>query len=278
MSADRNGALVRDWVRDLRRRNLRDRTVQSYSERLELLVRWADGRPLLELSADDLEEFLDSRHHNPQSRASYIAALQSLYRWAVLRNLTDVDPTLRVVKPKVRQGRPRPTPDDVLGAIVRESKPDTRAMILCCALAGMRVSEVAHLCAEDVDLERGTIEVRNGKGGKDRLIPLHPDLGDALRAVMPASGVVFYTADAPRRPFTGHGVGDRIRRALRDQGHTGTAHSLRHWAGTSWYRQSRDLLATAQLMGHSNVNTTTIYAKYDTEHGATIVAKISLPA
>jgi integrase len=75
----------------------------------------------------------------------------------------------------------------------------------------------------------------------------------------------------------GTNVSERVTAILAPHG-GGTAHQLRHWAGTRWYQVSRDLLATATLMGHANPKTTMGYARFDLEKaGVKTVQMVDLP-
>lgn len=252
------------------------RTCESYTERVDLLCRWADGRRLLDLTTDDLEQFLDGRRLSASSRAAFVTAIANFYAWLVDVDLLSTSPADKVARPRVRPGRPRPLADDTLSLALASATPESRAMLLLGALAGLRVSEIAQLRGEDVDFDLGLLEVVDGKGGKSRVIPLHPTLADALRALpIPASGPVFLSQWGA--PLKGHNVSERIADVLAPHG-GGSAHQLRHWAGTRWYQVSRDLLATAELMGHANPKTTMGYARFDLDKaGVRAVRAVELP-
>lgn len=273
-----NARMVRDWLRDLRRRNLRPRTVEGYGERVAMLVRCAGERSLLTLTADDLEAFLDGRGRTASTRHAYIAALESFFRWAVLRDLTEVDPMVKVVRPIVRPGRPKPLGDAQLGAMLDdpETTPEQRALLLLGALAGLRAGEMSGLDVDDVDFVQGVLLVRDAKGGRDRQVPIHPVLADALRAVMPARGPVFRMAYQTERRADRHRIGYELRRVMERHG-GGHAHRLRHSFASRAYQSSRDILAVADLLGHASVQTTQVYAKLDQERGAAIVAGLGVP-
>jgi integrase len=139
--------------------------------------------------------------------------------------------------------------------------------------AGMRRAEIAGLRWDD--LTDGRVRVR-GKGGKVRVIPLHPDLADELaaeRARRDASGFgsgYRYAGEGPGGPwvFPGpqggpmlpDGLGKTTARALDGCG----VHTLRHRFATRAYVGTRALLAVQQLLGHSKPETTTRYARAST--------------
>ena len=122
------------------------------------------------------------------------------------------------------------------------------------------------------------LEVR-GKGGKQRSVPLSRSLAEELEAWLKLR--LAYAKAGERHVLVnlggrkGHGRG-MSEKALRESlnryyctlgfppRYRG-AHMLRHTAGTRFYRASRDLHATARLLGHASVNTSAIYAKMDLE-------------
>ena len=126
------------------------------------------------------------------------------------------------------------------------------------AYAGLRVSEAADADWGLVDATPGDafIEV-TGKGGKTRRVPLEDDvlaeLGDHGH-----DGTSIVTGSDTF--MTGDALDSAVNRALKDIGSKATAHHLRHYFGTQFYRSTRDLAATAAVMGHSNIQTTRGYA------------------
>lgn len=273
-----NPDLVRRWTLDLKRRNRRPRTILTYSQRVNSLSSWLGAQSLLEATTTTLEDWLDSHHVQPNTRAAYIAGAASFYRWALGNDLVDVDPAVKVARPQLQPGRPRPIADDALALALAEAPQSTRCMILLGALAGLRVSEIAGLRVEDLDLTKGLLEVVEGaKGGRTRFVPVHPVLAEGLRLLpLPRSGYVFRRADGVL-PLNGHIVGDRIRAVLRRYAGGGTAHDLRHWSGTAWYAIAHDIRAVAELLGHANVNTSRVYARFDLAQGTAIVNAVKVP-
>lgn len=266
-----NGELVRRWQLDLRRRNLAERTLETYADSIDLLVRHLAGRSLLTLTADELEAWLDSRGYTGSTRKLRISALRSLYRWAADHDLVVRDEAARLVRPRVAAGRPRPVADDALALALAEAPQQTRVILLLGALAGLRASEMASLRAEDVDLAEGILEVVAGKGNKSRFVPVHPVLAAALRALpLPSSG--FVLRDEHGRQLNRGQILVRVRKVV-----DAPCHALRHTAGTLLWRTCHDLLTVAEILGHADPKTTKTYARFEFDHARSVVESMKLP-
>ena len=179
---------------------------------------------------------------------------------------------------------PRALADDevqrVLDAI-DETRPyghRDRAILLMLSRLGLRAAEAAALTVKDVDWHNGVVRV-DGKGGRQRRLPLPADVGAALAATLrsrpPASppDVIFVTARPPYRQLGGSAVSDIAKRALRRAGVTVPrpgAHIFRHTVASRMVRRDVSMKAVADLLGHARLETTTIYAKLDRETLATI--------
>jgi integrase len=99
--------------------------------------------------------------------------------------------------------------------------------------------------------------VRGGKGGKDRVVPIHAALARLLHGI-PARGPVIVGHHGHR--VTPDTVGDIIRRHFAALGIDGTPHQLRHVFGTEAARAAAgDLVTVAALMGHASTSTTMGY-------------------
>jgi len=122
------------------------------------------------------------------------------------------------------------------------------------------------LQVDDVDQVEAVILVC-GKGGKEREVPAAPVVLDALAAYgLPPAGPVFRLAGGPYgrgkggQPCRPDYVSNAANAYLRSVGVPASIHQLRHRFATQVYRQTRDLVLTADLLGHGSVSTTQRYA------------------
>lgn len=146
-----------------------------------------------------------------------------------------------------------------------------RAMLLLLATTGLRNRELRQLETGDVRWRAGELVLRHTKGHRDRVVPLLEETGAALSAYLlqarprTTDRNVFLVHVPPVRPFRHSGSVSRIVRArLQAAGisiQRGGAHLLRHSLATRLVQQRRPIKEVADLLGHRNIDTTSIYVK-----------------
>ena len=154
----------------------------------------------------------------------------------------------------------------------RATGPRDRAVLLLLGRLGLRASEVAALQRTDIDWREGQVRIRAGKSGCERHLPLPEDVGAALVVSLrrprpaPECRTVFMRARPPYGPLTAAAIGDLAHRALRRAGvvtHRAGAHTFRHTAETQMVQRGVSFKAIADVLGHTRLQTTAIYAKLD---------------
>ncbi len=139
---------------------------------------------------------------------------------------------------------------------------------------GLRIREASLLATHDIDASTGVIHVRNGKGGRDRLVPMSPKLCDLLRA--------HWRHDRPPHPWLFVSRSGRpicpgtARRALlcasarAGIGKVVTPHMLRHSFATNLLEHGTDLRKIQVVLGHASIKSTTIYTRVSPEQIASV--------
>src|SRR5262249_20184550 len=126
---------------------------------------------------------------------------------------------------------------------------------------GLRLSEVVHLRAEDIDSARMVIHVRQGKGHKDRDVMLSPRLLTVLREywAIDRPRPYLFPGRAPDRPISPRAVQKVCRRALEAAGWSKHVHmhTLRHSFATHLLESGTDRRTIQVLLGHHSFSTTT---------------------
>lgn len=264
-----------EFEREMRRRALR---ASSISKRMSVLMRCerALNKPLIEASTIDLRDWLDGCKIEARARYAYVSHLACFWRWALREELTTSDPTLRLTRPKLRLGLPRPIARDDLATLIAQSPTtEIRAMVMLAGHAGLRCIEIAGLDGSDIMDHQlpPCIVVVHGKGDRPRVVPIGGLLIEALKAHgIPPAGPMFRGEDGKRHPAW------KVSHILRDHMHNcgihASAHQLRHAFATEVYRRSGDLRMTQELLGHSSPSTTAIYTQWAQDKAAGVVADL----
>ena len=142
-----------------------------------------------------------------------------------------------------------------------------RTIVMTLYSTGMRRSELCHLRPEDIDKERMVVRIRQGKGGKDREVPLSPKLYEQLRtyyrSLKRRNGWMFPSLQTRRanEPITQKAVWHACREATRCAGITKAVHphTLRHSFATHLFDNGAELPVIQTLLGHSDPRDTMIY-------------------
>jgi site-specific recombinase XerD len=135
---------------------------------------------------------------------------------------------------------------------------------------GLRVSELIHLQVTDIDSARMVVHIHQGKGAKDRLVPLSARLLEELRS--------YWRCSRPRpwlfpgETAAGHLSAARVQKlCLQVAAQAGltkhvTPHTLRHSYATHLLEAGVDLLTLQRLLGHRDLETTARYVHLSTQH------------
>ena len=150
-----------------------------------------------------------------------------------------------------------------------------RAMLAAMLGAGLRVSEIVALMPRNVDLKGGMIRVNNGKGGRDRVVPVDQETAGWLRAWAEKRVALgldgrrrFFCAvrrtqfgSEPGKPITVRTVQALVTRLSRAAGieKQVTPHVLRHTYATQLLDGGFTIREVQELLGHSSVSTTMVY-------------------
>jgi integrase/recombinase XerC len=262
------------WGAELR--GLRPNTIRVRGDVLGRIPHQT-GKRLRDLTEADLlqweRNFLTGRA--PETRRAYLSHMRAWFAWAVKTKVVDQDPTPCLTQPKLVRGLPRPISEDDLRLAVEKARPKMRLMILLGAFCGLRCQEIAGLHWSDLhSTSEGTaLLVREGKGGKERVVPVP---GVVLEAMVAhgrrRSGPIFYGRDAQQmRPHT---VSQVINGHLQRLGISCTAHQLRHRYATTGYQLTKDIRLMQEMLGHSSPQTTARYTAYDKSGVADMVEQM----
>lgn len=207
-----------------------------------------------DVTAADLIGWLTSHSWKPNTMRAYRGTLRSFFAWMVAGGLIEESPAAMLPAVKSPIAVAHPTPEEVWQRALQVAEPRVRVMIVLGARAGMRRAEIARARREDLisSITGADSLVIHGKGAKQRIVPLHPDVARLIRAQ--DEGWLFPST------YGGHLTADRVGRLLSEAlGEGWSGHSLRHRFASACYSHGRDLLAVQALLGHSKSDTTRGY-------------------
>jgi site-specific recombinase XerD len=138
--------------------------------------------------------------------------------------------------------------------------------------AGLRKSEALKLRYTDVDISNLTIFVNQGKGSKDRIVPITYTLAQSLRRYLDERKRLgktcpeFFASLNRNIGFTSIGLRRLVATMRQSTGLSFTIHKLRHTFATLMLEGGCDIYSLSRMMGHSDIKTTTIYLSASAEH------------
>ncbi len=198
-----------------------------------------------------------------------VQALRAYFRFEGLDEEAE-----KLKPPKVPKSLPKAlTPEDVrklLSSIPLTRRRD-RLIVLLLYGAGLRVSELCNLKKSDVDLDRGIITVRGGKGAKDRVVPISLTLAKEIKTYLKereddSEYLLVEVRRNTKDKLSPKTVWYLLNRYGQKAGVRVTPHMLRHSFATHMLERGVDIRAIQELLGHSNLSTTQIYTKVTVEH------------
>jgi site-specific recombinase XerD len=256
------------FIDDLRLRNYAPKTIDAY---VRAVARFAlhFGTSPEHLGAEQVRAY---QLHLLARRASWsqfnqaVCALRFLYRTALGR------PEQLPMIPYGKRPKALPSvlsPDEVLRLLNAAAPGRDRALRHVAYGCGLRLSELLHLQVSDIDSARMAVHVRQGKGKKDRLVPLSPRLLNELRAYwrLGRPRTWLFPGHKPGRALTDGGAQRLFRRvacraALSKRC---SMHTLRHSYATHLLEAGVDLLTLKALLGHTSLQTTARYLHVSTQ-------------
>jgi integrase/recombinase XerD len=138
-----------------------------------------------------------------------------------------------------------------------------RLLLSLCYGCGLRCGEVRNLHIGDADIERGMLHVRQGKGGKDRMLPLGTMLRRGIKEYLQAERPRTFLFEGHNgEAFSQRGAQWVMSQALKKSGiikQDVSLHTLRHTYATHLLEQGVNILTIKELLGHAHIDTTMIY-------------------
>ncbi len=262
-------------------------TVVSRRGLLMRFIRWCEERSIDEpqqVTLSHLQRYQRHLYHyrkddgqplSVKAQAQCLTALRVWFRWLARQRDITTNPAQEIELPKQPKRLPRAIPNigDV-AAILNAVPADTveslrdRALLELLYATGLRRRELANVAVYDVDLSRGLLMVRAGKGNKDRMVPLgerasswvEKYLIEARPELNRGAEEALFLNRHGKPMLAGH-MAKQVKRAMKTAGieTAGSLHLLRHACATHMLEGGADIRFIQELLGHANLQTTEIY-------------------
>ncbi len=274
-------------------RNCSHHTVEAYRSDLRQLVAYLEDtvrefpakgwKSITEGHLRGFQEHLVASGYAATSISRKLASVRAFFQYLLMEGVINRNPSRALEGPRVKRPLPRAISEEevarLLAAPTQVDGPTglrDQAILELLYATGMRVSELAALRLDDIDLERNTVRCR-GKGDKEREIPIHelaaqklltyleegrPHLCDARCATQ----ALFLNRRG--KPLTRQGIWLIIKKYAKMAGIEAkvTPHVLRHSVATHLLREGAHLREVQELLGHANLATTQRYTRVVNEH------------
>ena len=232
---------------------------------------------------------------SPTSQNHYLTSVKQFFKWLSQENYLLYNPASELRVPRQTPSLPVVLTVEEIEALMLQPDLNTpygmrdRAILEVLYSTGIRRSELCHLQLHDLSLSRQTLYVREGKGGRDRLLPLGERaaqwLARYLLTIRPQlltdiNHQTLFLNDYGE-PFRDNKLGDRVKRLMKKAGITapGSCHLLRHAMATHMLENGAELRFIQAMLGHADVRATQIYThvsirKLQEIHAATHPARV----
>jgi site-specific recombinase XerD len=256
------------FVDDLRLRNYAPRTIKSYVAGVVRFTRHFGRSPDL-LGAEEIRAF---QLELLRRRVSWSLFNQTVCALRVFYTVTLGRSDVVTMIPYGKKPRTVPvvlSPEEVLRLLEAVRPGRDRVLLQTAYACGLRLGEVTHLRVADIDSARRVIVVRQGKGRKDRLVPLSPRLLEVLRAYWLTNRprVWLFPGRDPAKPLNGTAIQRLCQRVVTRLGlpKRVTPHTLRHSFATHMLEAGVDLRTVQAILGHTDLTTTANYLHVGTQ-------------
>jgi integrase/recombinase XerD len=269
-------------------RSLSDNSISAYLNDIEKLTAWMQASGVMKqpstLELKDLQQFVQwiaGLGMTASSQARTISGIKTFYKYCLLEDISNVDPTALLEAPKLKRTLPDVLSFDEIEAIIAQvdvSTPEgtrNKAILETMYSCGLRVSELVNLKLSQLYLDVGFVRVV-GKGNKERLVPMgsvaikyigiYRNTIRVHQTIQPGEeDILFLNRRGKRlsRVMIFLIIKDLVKKAGIKK--TISPHTFRHSFATHLVEGGADLRAVQEMLGHESITTTEIYTHLDRE-------------
>lgn len=282
METGKKNPIIERYKQYLRlEKSLSAHTLDAYCKDLDKLRKYVkeEKKELLDVTANDLHHFISILHDlgiHPRSQARILSGIRSFYRFLILEDYIQVDPTELIENPRIGKHLPDILTVQEIDAIINSidlSKTEgqrDRAILEVLYSCGLRVSELCNLCLNDLYLPEGFIRVK-GKGNKQRLVPISQRAIHELQCYFEQRASIIPKHNHEDYVFLSFRRGTKLSRIMvfhivkvqveaAGINKVVSPHTFRHSFATHLLEGGANLRVIQAMLGHESITTTEIYS------------------
>ena len=263
-------------------KNLSSETIKKYKYNLITFEKYMLNKNinLFDVTQYDIMEFLTNyfKDKGVISKTNSITSINNFYIYLVKDKRININPCENIDRPKMKKRLPdvlTVNEVDKLLDIPLHTKEDYRdkAILEVLYATGIRISELTNLKMQDVDFTNKVVRVF-GKGSKERIVPINKYALKYLGMYLDIRGSFlkgkltdYIFLNSKGEAISRESFGLELNKIVKKQGLNKkvTPHMLRHSFATHMLNQGADLRSIQELLGHSDISTTTIYTHVSNE-------------
>lgn len=276
---------LHEYINHMRGNKKSEGTIHEYVRNLTDVFT-AIGKDEEAIAYEDIENYkLSIASLSSSTINTRISALKSYYKFLMQRRYVEVNPVEYVECPKVKNKEKIPlTGEQVRAMIAKTSNVRMEAFIMALATTGMRIAELASVTIDDYNNRVGNTIIITGKGDKERRVTF-PDEAIAcidkyiwsergIHAAKTGTNLLFVSNQGTA--LAAGNMGEQLKKIAKEAGipqwDKVCNHLLRTTCATLALRNGVELPTIQKMLGHSDINTTTRYAKIADETVANAMA------
>ncbi|MEM7085240.1 MAG: tyrosine-type recombinase/integrase [Bacteroidota bacterium] len=274
-------------------KGLSPETIKRYKQHVSFFSRFMNITTLGDVSEASVRSYFfkgrTERSWSASTYRTYHMSLHVFFTWCIKRNYLTENHVEKLELPKLPRSIPRGLTNEQAERLLEVvhnypyrsefQRIRNYAVYATFIFTGLRRKELLSLTLTDIDLNRQTIFVRRGKGGRDRIIPLTSKLGIILNKYLEARRTTgktcpeFFTSLKKNDAFTASALKNLTDDIKEVVDFHFTIHGLRHTFGTLMAEGGCDVYSLREMMGHSDIKTTMIYVSASALHIRSQVVK-----
>jgi integrase/recombinase XerD len=264
-------------------------SVEAYINDIKKFVKFLDTKNYnllpTAIKLQHLKEFvaeINEKGMSPRTQARIISGIKAYYKYLLIEDITDRDPTALLEAPKIGRKLPEILSieeiDNLMDNIdiIKPEGQRNKAMLETLYSCGLRVSELVSLRLTDLHLNQGFIKVA-GKADKERLVPISPRAIKEIRMYLDTYRKRLNIQEGSEDILFLNRRGKKLTRVMIftiikdlaakvELGKNISPHTLRHSFASHLIEGGADLRAVQEMLGHESILTTEIYTHLDKDY------------